>query len=68
MPRWIQIDGKLVPAEQVEQLSIDGTPAVHIFREGWFEHITDKPIYIKSMRQLKEETRSRGLVSHYAEG
>lgn len=42
--------------------------AVHIFREGFFEHIAAEPIYIKSMKQLKEETRSRGLVSHYAEG
>lgn len=43
-------------------------PAVHIFPEGFFDHITDKPIYIKSMKQLKEETRKRGLISHYAEG
>lgn len=68
MARWIQIDGELVPAEQVEaQRAQDGAPAVHIFHEGMYEHIAEKPIYIKSRKQLQYETRSRGLVSDYAE-
>ena len=39
--------------------------AVHIFREGLYEHIDAKPIYIKSKKQLRQETESRGLTSHY---
>lgn len=39
----------------------------HQFREGWYEHIDAKPIYVSSKKQLREETRSRGLTSEYAE-
>lgn len=66
MARWIQINGELVPAEQVEQQT-SLSAAVHIFHEGMYEHIAEKPIYIKSRKQLQHETRSRGLVSDYAE-
>lgn len=42
-------------------------PTYHRFREGWYEHIAEEPIYIRSKKQLKEECRQRGLTSIYAE-
>ncbi len=66
MPSWVQVDGKLIPKEEYEALEPKG-PAIHIFHEGWYEHIDADPIYIKSRKQLREETRSRGLTSDYAE-
>ncbi len=68
--KWIQINGELVPADEAAALldkSQGKAPAVHIFQAGWYEHIDSKPIYIKSRQQLREETRSRGLTSDYAE-
>jgi len=69
--RWIQIDGKLVPAAEAEEiLALKREPksaAVHIFHEGVYEHIDKEPIYVHSKKQLREETRSRGLTSDYAE-
>ncbi len=37
------------------------------FKEGWYEHIDRKPMYISSKRQLRDECRKRGLTSIYAE-
>ena len=37
----------------------------HPFREGFFEHIDTKPIYISSKKQLREECRKRDVTSHY---
>jgi len=66
--RWIQINGELVPADTVEsQQHISTGPAIHIFHEGYYEHIADDPIYIKNKKQLRYETRSRGCTSDYAE-
>lgn len=42
-------------------------PSPVLFREGWYEHIDRHPIYISSKKQLKNETRKRGLTSIYAE-
>ncbi len=44
-----------------------GSPVVHEFREGWYEHIDRKPIYVSSKKQLKDECRKRNLTSIYAE-
>lgn len=35
------------------------------FKEGWYEHIDKKPIYITSKKQLNRECESRGLTSIY---
>lgn len=69
--RWIQIDGELVPYEEalviLNQRNEPKAPAIHIFKEGFYEHIAPEPIYVKSKKQLREETRSRGCISDYAE-
>lgn len=65
--RWIQINGELVPADEVTAQHDSKGPAVHIFKAGYYEHIADEPIYIRSRKQLQQETRSRGLTSDYAE-
>lgn len=69
--RWIQIDGKLVPAAEAEVIlqsrSGQVAPAVHIFQEGFYEHIADKPIYIKSKKELRRVCAEHGCTSDYAE-
>ena len=40
----------------------------HIFQPFWHKHLDRKPIYITSMKQLKDECKKRGLTSPYAEG
>lgn len=37
------------------------------FKEGYYEHIDKNPIYISSMRQLKDECAKRNVTSVYAE-
>lgn len=37
-----------------------------LFKEGWYEHIDKKPLYITSKKQLKDECTKRGLTSIYA--
>ena len=44
------------------------TPNYIPFHGGWYEHIADKPIYIKNKRQLQHECQKRGLTSMYVEG
>jgi hypothetical protein len=48
-----------VPASDIDMY------AIHSFRSGWFEHIAEKPLYIKNRKQLIDETTSRGVTSHY---
>ena len=43
------------------------SPAIILFKSGMFEHIAAEPIYVSSKKQLQHETRSRGLISDYAE-
>lgn len=45
-----------------------GSPArvVH-FKEGWYDNITDHPIYVTSMQQLHDECKKHGVRSEYAE-
>lgn len=38
-----------------------------LFREGWYEHIDTKPVYVRTKKQLRDECRKRGLTSIYAE-
>jgi len=35
------------------------------FREGFFEHLDTKPVYIRSKKHLRQECERRGLTSHY---
>ena len=37
----------------------------HSFPEGFFEHISDTPIYVSDKRQLKEECKKHGCFSPY---
>lgn len=37
-----------------EQTISRRAPAVHGFKYGVFEHITDEPVYVKSKKHLKE--------------
>ncbi len=71
MARWVQINGELVPYDKAQKILNEQHepkgPAIHIFHEGFYEHISAEPIYIKSKQQLREETRSRGCISDYAE-
>lgn len=38
---------------------------INSFKSGYYEHIDLEPIYIKGRKQLRDETSSRGLSSHY---
>ena len=56
------------PTHKIKPMHI--VPAMQepiFFREGFYEHLDTKPIYITSKRQLKDEARKRGLTSIYAE-
>jgi putative FmdB family regulatory protein len=39
-------------------------PAAHVWQPRWYEHITDKPLYIESKRQLKAACKQYGVISH----
>jgi len=41
---------------------------IHIFKPFWHKHLAEKPIWITSKKQLKEECAKRGKISPYAEG
>lgn len=41
--------------------------ALLFFKEGFYEDLDHKPVYISSMKQLKRETEKRGQTSVYAE-
>lgn len=38
-------------------------PAVVIFKEEWYEHIDDQPIFITSKKQLRAECEQRGMIA-----
>jgi hypothetical protein len=60
------VGGKLMLVEGVEPSDkAIGPSALHFFREGWYEHIGDDPIYVSSMDQLKRECSARGETSLY---
>lgn len=40
-------------------------PRLQFFHEGWQEHIAEDPIYVSSMRQLREECDKRDCRSTY---
>lgn len=42
---------------------IPSPSSVHIFKEEWYEHIDENPIFIKSKKQLKEECEKRGMIA-----
>lgn len=37
--------------------------SVHIFQPAWYEHITDRPIWIESKKQLKQECDKHGKIA-----
>lgn len=37
----------------------------HAFPSGWWEHIAQKPLYVSSKRQLKEECDKHGVYAKY---
>ena len=37
------------------------------FKEGWFEHITTEPLYIKNKQELRDACRKHGKTSVYLE-
>ena len=44
-----------------------GRPALIFFKEGWYEHIGEDPLYISSMQQLRDQCAANGVYSEYAE-
>ena len=48
--------------ECVKDKAIKG-PAVHIWKSMWFNDITDKPIYVESKRQLKQECKKHNVTA-----
>ena len=39
------------------------SPAVILFKEEWYEHIAENPIYITSKKQLRYECETRGMIA-----
>ena len=62
--RVFKYDAKL---DKVVELTVIKTvkpaPAVIIFKEEWYEHIAENPIFIKSKKQLREECDKRGMLA-----
>lgn len=42
-------------------------PKGYVFKSGYYEHITEEPIYIKSKAELRAITRDHNCTSDYAE-
>lgn len=62
------VDGKLVEVTDVKTSNNKASgryksPAVVIFKEEWYEHIADHPIFITSKKQLREECEKRGMIA-----
>lgn len=60
------------PICQVCQISMEkfhgGKPsAVHIFKEGFYEHVAEQPIYFRNKKDLKSFCKERGLTMDYCE-
>lgn len=47
--------------------SVSDSPAIILFKEGWYEHISKKPLYISSKRGLKDACQQHGVISKYLE-
>lgn len=45
-----------------------GAPNVHIFLEGFYEHVSYEGKHFSSRRQLKDYCKENGLVMDYVEG
>jgi len=43
--------------------TVKSSPAVIIFREEWYEHIAENPIFIKNKKQLRHECEKRGMIA-----
>lgn len=66
--KTLQCDKCGSDVESIDPLLVDGKCAQYIpFKEGWYEHLGPKPIYISSMKQLREVAKENGVYSHYAE-
>jgi len=62
------VDGKLVEVTDVKASNNKASdkyksPTVILFKEEWYEHIADHPIFIKSKKQLREECAKRGMIA-----
>lgn len=57
-------DAKL---DKVVELTVINTvkpaPSVIIFKEEWYEHIDEHPIFITSKKQLRRECEQRGMIA-----
>ena len=53
--------GKMVEVTGVK--AENKSPAVIIFKEEWYEHIDENPIFIKNKKQLKRECETRGMIA-----
>ena len=42
-------------------------PTIIVFKSGLYEHITDKPVYIRSRKELRRVCTENGCTSDYAE-
>lgn len=66
MAKYKFIKGVLTLVEGEEPSSKEiGFGAVHTFHEGMYENISEDPIHITSMAQLKEECHKNGVTSKY---
>lgn len=58
--------GKMVEITSAEEYKMEcakkGSTS-HIFKEEWYEHIADHPIFITSKKQLREECEKRGMIA-----
>jgi hypothetical protein len=59
-------DGKMVEITHAEEAVMERAHKAfkgHIFKEEWYEHIADHPIFIRSKKQLREECEKRGMIA-----
>lgn len=54
--------GKMVEVTDTRRSS-GKAPAVILFKEEWYEHIDENPIFITSKKQLKQECEKRGMIA-----
>ncbi len=51
------------PACNAKAKQVLSIPAVHDFKLGWFEHITDQPVRVGSKKELKEMCDRHGVYA-----
>lgn len=61
------INGELVRGSEVEKTQAAAhNPCIHIFKSGFYEHITDEPKYCGSKADLRALCREYNCYSDYA--